>query len=218
MSVDDGFVVYGLYCICIRCQGKPNPIRYVGQTRRSVGERLNEHLKNSRRDKNHRIGGLPVYRWVRKHGEGNIRLKVLATGLDDATVDAAEVHQIAVLGTRAPDGLNMTDGGMGKSGYRHSEQTKKAISEKKRGVPGFSKSGLTVHQVEEIKLRLWEGETQAYLADEFQVSRKTLKDISQGKTWNHVPWPIGPRRRMRSSELRSRIIRSRKRDSSGRLV
>src|SRR5690606_8353724 len=106
--------------------------------------------------------------------------------------DAAERRWIKELNTFGPGGLNMTEGGLGKSGYRHSQETKDRISMKKRGRPGFNKSGLTDAQFKEIKIRLWNGETPSELSEEYGVSRKTIKDVNQGKTKNHIPWPIGP--------------------------
>lgn len=213
------WAVYGLYCSCESCAlENPERIKYIGQTRRDAFGRLAEHRKNVRKSVHDRIGGLPIYKWMRKHGAKNIQMKILGGDLDESLIDDVEKHWIKFYGTFGSGGYNMTNGGLGKSGYRHSDETKRIISEKKRGVPGFSKSGLTEGQVLEIKARLWDGETQTELAIEYGVSKKTLADISQGKVKNHVPWPIGPRRRPRTSELLANRIAERERDDLGRIV
>lgn len=209
----EDFYVYGLKCNCHPERG----VRYVGITGAGAGVRLRDHLKNSRKPDSDRIGGLPVYRWMRKHGADNIRMSLLETCETQDQLNEREVFWIRELGTFAPGGMNMTLGGGGKRGYRHSEETKNRISALKRGKPGFSKSGLSVADVHEIKKRLWGGETAAGLAETYQVSRKTLKDISQGNTWNHVPWPIGPRQKARTSERLRDAIEKRGRGPDGRL-
>lgn len=210
--------IYGLYCVCDLCWSAEGRIRYVGQTWKEVEFRFREHLSNSRKASNDRIGGLAVYRWVRKHGAKNIRYRILEEVQTQEAGDAAERRWIKELNTFGPGGLNMTEGGLGKSGYRHSQETKDQISMKKRGRPGFNKSGLTDAQFKEIKIRLWNGETPSELSEEYGVSRKTIKDVNQGKTKNHIPWPIGPRERTRTKELRQDLTKNRVRDGRGRLV
>ena len=215
--LDSEMAVYGLYCVCDGCSRKRKRIRYIGQTRRSVRVRFRDHLKNSRYPNEHRIGGLPVYKWIRKHGEENIRVQVFQSDIAELEIDEVERDYIRRYKTFGGQGLNMTEGGLGKSGYRHSEETKKRIARKKIGIPGVSKSGLTDRQVQEIKTRLWCGETPSELAREFEVTKKTLTDISSGITKNHVPWPIGPRQRTRTRELRQKQMAGRDRDELGRM-
>ncbi len=44
---------------------------------------------------------------------------------------------------------------------------------------------------EEIKARLWEGEIQAKVGQEFRVSQPQVSRICNGFTWKHIPWPDG---------------------------
>ena len=48
------------------------------------------------------------------------------------------------------------------------------------------------------------------VANNFNVSRNTVNHISNNRTWKSVPWPIGPRQKMRTTELRSEIATGRK--------
>lgn len=208
------FVIYGLYCTC----HPEASIRYVGQTSQGLSTRFADHRKIAKTGMEHRVGRLPIYRWMRKHGIENIACTVLEE-FQDGSVDEREVYWINRLSTfHASGGLNMTLGGMGKRGYNHSDLTKSRMSRNKSGRPGFSKSGLTVEIVERIKLELWSGETVKETADRYGVSAKTIKDINQSKCWNHVNWPIGPRQKMRTRNLLAKNLLSRDRDKKGRLI
>jgi len=193
-------VVYGLKCRCHPGSG----VRYVGQTSVGLDVRFSEHIKNSKKPPTDRIGGLPVYRWIRKHGVDNIESVVLEDCIAHDNLDVREEWWIAKLNTFVPNGLNMTRGGGGKRGYHHSPESRAKISASKMGKPSTGRASMSVETVRYIKDRLWHGDSIADLAETGIATSKCIKDISQGKTWNHVPWPIGPRQRMRTSERRSK--------------
>jgi group I intron endonuclease len=207
-------VIYGLVCIC----HPNNPIRYVGQTSQGLSVRFRDHRQSAAQGPDHRVGWLPVYRWMRKHGIENIQPVVLEIVPLGSDIDAREVYWIDKLGTFAANGgLNMTLGGAGQRGFNHSEETKQRIAQKRRNTAGLSKAGINADIVTEIKFRLWSGETVKETADFYGLTAKTVKDINQDKCWRHVPWPIGPRERMRTSELRARNMNARERDELGRM-
>jgi len=205
--------IYGLECVCHPGRG----IRYVGLTINSIQHRFKEHVSNTRLDPESRIGGLPVYRWMRKHGANNI-VPVLLETCSNEDANNREVYWISALGTFTPNGMNMTQGGGGRSGYKLSPETRNQISRKKIGVPSSGKTKLSTVTVAAIKYDLWCGETISDTHKKFGVSKKIVKDINQGVSWNHVLWPIGPRQRMRTSELQRRNMQARIRDERGRVV
>lgn len=209
-----GAVIYGLKCTCHPTQG----VKYVGQTSQKLTTRFRDHRNAAAQGSKHRVGWLPVYRWMRKHGIKNICTVVLETVPEGVSIDDREVFWIAKLGTfSANGGLNMTAGGKGQRGFNHSEETKQKIAQKRLNTVGYSKAGINAQIVSEIKLQLWGGGTVKEIAENYGLTTKTVKDINQDKCWRHVSWPIGPRQRMRTRELRSRNMENRVRDELGRI-
>lgn len=109
---------------------------YVGKTKRTLEQRWREHVRNAK------IGhtSMGLYFAIRKHGEEAFQLHVLAECTDEGALDLAERHWIAFLDTYR-NGYNLTQGGDGLRGYKHTDATKKRMSEYRRGRPmpeGFS--------------------------------------------------------------------------------
>jgi hypothetical protein len=101
-----------------------NNIRYVGWTSKEIIYRLKQHLKESRlSDKNHRN------RWIRSLLSKNIEpiievIEVVAYKIKNER----EKYWISFYGRE--NLVNGTDGGEGGLGRKHSEKTKKILSEK----------------------------------------------------------------------------------------
>lgn len=194
-------VIYGLSCLCHPEKG----IRYVGMTTRGLKARAGEHLHGG----NH---NLPVAKWIKSHGQENIRAEVLQVEDDFALLNAAEVKWIAKLHTMKQfGGMNLTVGGEGVTGHHHSEATKRRISylttgkrhprwgmknspEHRAKISAANKgthcgesspsSKLKIGQVLEIVRRRAEGETLESLAVEFGVSIQSVHAIVVGKSWS----------------------------------
>ena len=164
-------VVYGLSCTCHPEDG----IRYVGQTV-NAKTRLVQHFANAnyRRTKNY-----PVCRWIKKHGRDNIVMDILKTAPRGPALDAAEVAYIFQHKTfRSEHGLNATVGGSGTP--MHSA---------KRGGSHHS-SKLTDEQAREVYELVLMGEfTQKEIAETYGVSKQTVTDIIQGKTYRNLSLP-----------------------------
>lgn len=47
----------------------------------------------------------------------------------------------------------------------------------------------------EVKRMLFMGHRQIHISEDLKVSRAIVQAIDSGKSWRHVPWPIGPRPR-----------------------
>lgn len=113
-----------VYLITNRVNGK----RYVGKTKRSLEQRWREHVTHSH-------GGseeMALYQAIRKHGAESFELSVLEECDDEDALDEAERKWIRELGTFRRE-YNMTEGGDGLKGYRHTEATKRRMSESRRG-------------------------------------------------------------------------------------
>jgi GIY-YIG catalytic domain len=218
-------VIYGLFCVCPDCLGSRGPqIRYVGTTVNGVEFRLYQHLKDARPGSASK--GLSKSRWITKHGPENIRIVVIEEVENHADLNSREIYWIARYRThRSEHGLNMTIGGDGVSGYVYSDAQRAEMSRRAKGrmpsdaailsartrlgtkSPFASSDEVTV---ERIKAELWRGVPPTLVAQEFGVSTNFINHVNNGRTWSHVPWPIGPREKTRTSELRVKRAAGRK--------
>lgn len=126
--------VYGL-----RLVGS-NECRYVGKTV-NLKSRIAEHLRQARLGAN-----LPVYRWIRKHKDNNLEFFVIEESSDE-TLPEREVFWISEMRASGNRLLNITNGGEGTLGYRHTEETRRAYSMARKGMnsgpsnPNYGKFG-----------------------------------------------------------------------------
>lgn len=75
----------------------------------------------------------------KKYGIDNFGFEILKECKDDE-LDYWEKYYIKELNTKVPYGYNMTDGGEGMTGYTHSQETKKKLSEARKGIPNIKLS------------------------------------------------------------------------------
>lgn len=105
--------------------------RYVGKTTQALKVRFGQHLTAAR-------AGRPwaVSKWIMKHGPENIRVCVLAT-FDKTSIewiDDRETFYIAQYRDLIEkENLNLTDGGDGSAGYKHTPETLAKLSAAKKG-------------------------------------------------------------------------------------
>lgn len=104
---------------------------YVGQTRRTLAQRFYAHKRV--------VGKANACKALsdamKAHGTANFTIELLRTCASQAEMDAWEVKLIAELGTFAPGGYNLTRGGGGKSGYKHSPESVEKMAASHRGKP-----------------------------------------------------------------------------------
>ena len=116
-----------VYLITNSVNGK----QYVGQTVKSVEKRWKQHLRDVKR------GTLPhLYSAMKKYGIDKFFVQELCSVLTQEELNVAEVFYIIVLGTKSPNGYNLTEGGStgaAHKGHRHSEGTKKFLRERFTG-------------------------------------------------------------------------------------
>jgi len=72
---------------------------------------------------------IAFHRAIRKYGPESFTHEILERMTTEAGAKRAEQLWIRELGTRAPNGYNLTDGGEGCVGYRHSAQTRALMSD-----------------------------------------------------------------------------------------
>ena len=243
---DRTYRVYGLFCSCARCRtSMAGEIRYVGATVNSLSARLYGHLQAAKNPKDEGYN-TAKYRWIRSHGPENIRAVLLDEGLtspEEAT--RSEQYWITNLNTlKGERGLNMSTGGEGVTvrptrtpaqvraaseyhrGRKRSQETRDRISAKARLRTGQATGGanglLSDDLVRDIKARIWDGVSPSDIAEEYGLTHSQISHVSNNRTWTHVAWPCGPRRkpvratpRKHSEETRKKMSDSHRRRNHG---
>jgi group I intron endonuclease len=144
---------------------KINGKQYVGQTI-NIEDRYKQHRKDAK-NKDKRPNSI-FYKAIRKYGFDSFDFKVLETDIDISKIHEREKFWIKELNTMKPNGYNLTEGGEGTFGYRHTEESKKRMSEMRKGVPGKPKS----EDVKKYLSELYKGR---------KLSEEQKKKISESK-------------------------------------
>ncbi len=192
-----------IYLITNNVNGK----RYVGLTSRSVSERWAEHLEEARGSRSQRALTLAI----RKYGVPAFTIEQIAEADDWDSLCVAEVDLIESLGTKAPLGYNMTDGGEGCRGLcdealgrmrekcrklRHTTESRQKISEAGTG-------------------RIVSDETKARISDKHSgkvLSQEHRQKLSLAKTGKKMPVRSEEHKRKISEGLRA--AHARRKESS----
>jgi group I intron endonuclease len=97
---------------------------YIGQTI-GIYERTKTHKRS--KDDTH------FHRAVRKYGWESFTTEILHENIDTMYLDEWEMYYISKYDTFGKNGFNMTAGGSGIRGYRHTEEHKQHLSERMKG-------------------------------------------------------------------------------------
>ena len=106
---------------------KQNGKSYVGITTRKIARRWYEHcyVGNS--------CGQLLNKAINKYGIDAFEIQVVASAKTISDLKELEKQLIVQYQTKVPNGYNLTDGGDGLTGYRHTEEDKKRNGDLKRG-------------------------------------------------------------------------------------
>lgn len=100
---------------------KINSMRYVGITTQKLKNRLRYHKNNS---------DTYIGRAIKKYGWENFSVEILEECTSPEELFEREKYWIKTLNTKNPNGYNLTDGGEGLNGCKHSQKTRKKMSER----------------------------------------------------------------------------------------
>lgn len=114
--------LYEVYMYECRVNGK----KYVGKTVYNAKWRDDQHCKI----KNPQC---PIDRAIKKYGRENFVLTVIYRGSSNEEICMVERALIAERNSFMPAGYNLTIGGEGRAGYKHSDESKKKMSDARRG-------------------------------------------------------------------------------------
>jgi group I intron endonuclease len=109
---------------------------YVGQTVLEIQKRLRGHVREART-------GTPyhLHNAIRKHGPESFIIELLAVANSKAALDRLERLFIVLLRASEPAfGYNLTLGGEGSHGYKHSEFSRRKMNKSHVGLRGYKQS------------------------------------------------------------------------------
>ncbi len=102
---------------------------YIGQTSKSLEERIKGHLKFSSYYKN-----MLICRALKKYGIRNFSWEIIQECSSKTEMDEKERYYIERYNSRYPSGYNLTDGGEGTLGKKHTRKSKRKMSKSKTGM------------------------------------------------------------------------------------
>jgi len=100
-----------------------NNTLYIGKTTKTLKLRASQHCSDAKANRSNML----IHKAIRKYGCGAFEWTVLAE-VDDSIIDAAEIYYIDLARDQGFRVYNMTDGGEGGTGYKHSEEARRKIS------------------------------------------------------------------------------------------
>ena len=183
-------VIYRATCI-------PTGKSYIGQTI-DFKRRKSQHERGNSSAHSH------FFRAMRKYGKGSFQWDIICDTEDAEMLDALEICYIHVIGTVSPSGYNLQDGG--ECG-RHSEETRKKISE---AIKGKKRSVETRKKMSDNNVRYWKGKSTPIRGKHHTLeARKKMSEKAKGR----VPWNKGKKA---SAEARANMSAAKKGKPSGR--
>jgi group I intron endonuclease len=118
-----------VYCIKNKCNGK----EYIGLSTRPLKDRWSQHIRESNK-KDSWEWNTPLGNAIKKYGKENFEVFVLVECESIEQMKQKEIHLIFERKSLTKyGGYNLTEGGDGRLGYKHSEETKIKIGEGNKG-------------------------------------------------------------------------------------
>ena len=105
---------------------------YIGYTTKGLEGR--EGRKSRHKGSADREDGFYFQRAIKKYGWNNFRWFLLESNITDFTLlKQLEIYWIKEFDTKYPNGYNLTNGGDGTLGFHHTKESKRKMSEAKKG-------------------------------------------------------------------------------------
>ena len=98
---------------------------YIGQTQRTLEERMKEHRRNSRKSY--------VDRAIKKYGIENFSVEIVEECETFEKLNEREIFWIEKLNCKFPNGYNLSDGGQGSTGYITTPELSAKLSQLRKG-------------------------------------------------------------------------------------
>lgn len=152
---------------------------YVGKTTRSVVLRWKEHIVAAQNGDTYAISYA-----IRKHGARSFKVTVLEECSSPSALIDAEIRWIAKLDTCHGPGYNMTEGGEGTVGYKHTEEAKRKIGEQEQ----YERTPEIRRKLSESRKKVAANPTEAMLEERKKHSErmKGRRNPCYGKAWGRT--------------------------------
>lgn len=155
---------------------------YVGKTVQPLNKRFAKHKISRPGYVSH------ITRAINKYGEDNFTIESIHNAKEGEDLFELEKYYIKLLGSRSPNGYNMTDGGEGNNGGVFPESAKKILRDKNLGKKlsketkkKIGDSGRGKKRSEEFKIRL--SESRKGVPRPPSVSKRTSEFMKGHKYW-----------------------------------
>ena len=152
---------------------------YIGISCKGVRGRWLEHVSSSRQNKNQQA----IVRAIRKHGPEMFELTVLRVVRNWDKAHRLEQYYIRTHNCRAPNGYNLTNGGEGTTGLKHSLASRRQMSESHKGQLRPAQKGRPLPEATKAKIS---ASVKQYLLEhplppKSQATRAALSRAGKGK-------------------------------------
>ena len=139
---------------------------YIGITIQGYMTRFRHHIYESKSNSN-----FPIHKSIRKYGEDNFTGEVIDTANNIEELKEKEKLWIVESKSKNPFGYNLTDGGDGTFGRKHSEETKDKIREK---AIGRKSSVSNKNKISERMINLWKTKSKEDLIARNKLNSKKV--------------------------------------------
>jgi group I intron endonuclease len=183
--------IYGfIYCITF-----PNGKKYIGQTTKEIEERINEHICVSKTDAQYLLS-----KAIRKYGENTIVYEAIDIAHDRDELNVLEIEYILFYNTHylKGNGYNMTDGGEGVVGYRHTEESKRIMSEKSKLY--FSDASIRIAKSIEVKKYFENPENKLRLSNQIKSYYINNPEAKENMSIRMTEYFSNPENRLKQSK------------------
>lgn len=96
---------------------------YIGKTVHKLEKRRKNHISDAKAKRHNML----FHKAIRKYGEENFCWEILDTVMFSDLLLELEKFYIQKYNSRVPNGYNMTDGGEGVAGHKHSKETREKL-------------------------------------------------------------------------------------------
>ena len=170
------YPVYLISCI------NDNQFRgYVGciLSANTLNNRLKQHWQEKRKPY--------LFAAMHKHGLDRFQIEQIDAGNTPEQALWLEAWWIKRLGTKAPLGYNLTDGGQGTVGRKHSPEARKRMSDAKKGISPWNKGKVTGALSAQHRSNIANACKGRTLSEE---AKQHLRELSK-RDGRRPPWAVG---------------------------
>lgn len=163
--------------VIYKIENKLNGKIYVGQTSRTLKERISEHLRKGRLSY--------IDRAIRYYGIENFFVEIIEHCGTVEELNEREIFWIAELNCKFPNGYNLTDGGEGSNGYKATPEISAKLSLMRKGRKNTPEQRAKISA--KLKGKIFDEETKAKISKSkmghsvSEETRKKLRAANLGK-------------------------------------